>query len=250
MASEIKDLIVANITANNIGSGMPSASIDFSDDINLSTNSLLLNNANFYDGVAPTTTKGDLVVHNGSSNIREAVGPNDSKLVADSTTASGIRYQELNYSQLEQVSVPTASSPYFSPVISLTVATTGVWEPIVTLPLNNSNISSIAGGEIIVGETGLYDIYLGVSAGVDSGGNRRNFFGYTINQPLTPRSIGTVNVMCAEYTTDSSQPVSMANQRIAIPLTASDRLTLWYMQSGGTPVSINIGTINFSIKRI
>lgn len=41
---------------------------------------------------APTTTKGDLIVHDGSSNVRFAVGANDSILVADSAQTKGVKY--------------------------------------------------------------------------------------------------------------------------------------------------------------
>jgi|CXWL01.1.fsa_nt_gi hypothetical protein len=45
-----------------------------------------------FDALAPTTTKGDLVVHNGTDNIRVAVGTNGFTLVADSSTASGVKW--------------------------------------------------------------------------------------------------------------------------------------------------------------
>jgi len=45
-----------------------------------------------FDALAPTTTKGDLIVHNGSDNIRLAVGTNNHVLTADSTQASGVKW--------------------------------------------------------------------------------------------------------------------------------------------------------------
>ncbi len=45
-----------------------------------------------FDALAPTTTKGDLIAHNGSDNIRVAVGTNGQALVADSAQASGLAY--------------------------------------------------------------------------------------------------------------------------------------------------------------
>lgn len=44
------------------------------------------------DALAPTTTKGDIIVHNGTDNIRLAVGSNDQILIADSAEASGIKW--------------------------------------------------------------------------------------------------------------------------------------------------------------
>ena len=45
-----------------------------------------------FDALAPTTTKGDLIVDNGTNNIRLAVGTDTYVLTADSTTASGIKW--------------------------------------------------------------------------------------------------------------------------------------------------------------
>ena len=45
-----------------------------------------------FDALAPSTTKGDLIVHNGTDNIRVAVGSNGQVLQADSTTASGVKW--------------------------------------------------------------------------------------------------------------------------------------------------------------
>ncbi len=45
-----------------------------------------------FDALSPTTTKGDVIVHNGSDNIRLAVGTNDHVLTADSGEASGVKW--------------------------------------------------------------------------------------------------------------------------------------------------------------
>lgn len=45
-----------------------------------------------FDALAPTTTKGDIIVHNGSDNIRIAVGTDTHVLTADSTQASGVKW--------------------------------------------------------------------------------------------------------------------------------------------------------------
>lgn len=46
-----------------------------------------------FDALAPTTTKGDLIVHNGSDNIRVAVGAtNGHVLTVDSAEASGVKW--------------------------------------------------------------------------------------------------------------------------------------------------------------
>lgn len=45
-----------------------------------------------FDALAPTTTKGDIIVHDGSNNLRLAVGANDLVPIADSGEATGIRW--------------------------------------------------------------------------------------------------------------------------------------------------------------
>ena len=45
-----------------------------------------------FDALAPTTTKGDLIVYNGTDNVRLAVGTNDYVLTADSTQATGVKW--------------------------------------------------------------------------------------------------------------------------------------------------------------
>jgi hypothetical protein len=45
-----------------------------------------------FDALAPTTTKGDLIVDNGTNNIRLAVGVDTYVLTADSTVAAGVKW--------------------------------------------------------------------------------------------------------------------------------------------------------------
>lgn len=45
-----------------------------------------------FDALAPTTTKGDLIAHDGSDNLREAIGSNGHILTADSAQASGMKW--------------------------------------------------------------------------------------------------------------------------------------------------------------
>lgn len=47
---------------------------------------------NAYDALSPNTTKGDITVNNGTDNVRQAIGANNSMLVADSTQANGVKW--------------------------------------------------------------------------------------------------------------------------------------------------------------
>lgn len=45
-----------------------------------------------FNALAPTTTKGDLIVSNGTANVRQAVGTDTYVLTADATTATGVKW--------------------------------------------------------------------------------------------------------------------------------------------------------------
>ena len=45
-----------------------------------------------FDALAPTITNGDLIVYNGTDNVRLAVGTNDYVLTADSTQTTGVKW--------------------------------------------------------------------------------------------------------------------------------------------------------------
>jgi hypothetical protein len=45
-----------------------------------------------FDALAPTTSKGDLIVHNGTTDIRLAVGTDNHVLTADSSVAAGVKW--------------------------------------------------------------------------------------------------------------------------------------------------------------
>lgn len=48
-----------------------------------------------FNALSPLTTKGDIIVHNGSNNIRLAIGADAQGLIADSTQASGVKWGNL-----------------------------------------------------------------------------------------------------------------------------------------------------------
>lgn len=98
-----------------------------------------------FDALSPLTTKGDLIVFDGTDNIRLAVGINNYVLTADSTTASGVKW--------------AAASGGSSNITSL-----GLWE-------NNATISanySIASGNNAM-SAGRITVNSGVTVTVPSG---------------------------------------------------------------------------------
>lgn len=51
---------------------------------------------NAFDALAPTTTKGDLIVHDGTDNVRQAIGTDGNVLVADSLQTSGLKWATIS----------------------------------------------------------------------------------------------------------------------------------------------------------
>ena len=50
-----------------------------------------------FNALSPTTTKGDLIVSNGTDNVRQAVGTDTFVLTADSTTATGVKWGSIPF---------------------------------------------------------------------------------------------------------------------------------------------------------
>lgn len=77
-----------------------------------------------FDALAPTTTKGDIIVFDGNDNIRLGVGTNGYYLRADSTTGSGLKWDSVASGGGSVTGVtataPLASSGGTTPDISLT----------------------------------------------------------------------------------------------------------------------------------
>lgn len=78
-----------------------------------------------FNALAPTTTKGDLIVRNGTGNVRLAVGTDTFALVADSTTATGVKWASVGASLTIANDTTTATNlyPTFLTATSGTAAT-------------------------------------------------------------------------------------------------------------------------------
>ena len=87
-----------------------------------------------FDALSPTTTKGDLIVSNGTDNVRLGVGTNNQVLTADSTTSTGVIW--------------AAASGGGS-----NITTQGLWENALTISTNysiTSGNSAMSAGPITV----------------------------------------------------------------------------------------------------
>jgi len=67
---------------------------------------------NAFDALAPTTTKGDLIVSNGTDNVRLGVGADTFALVADSAAATGVKWASVGASLTIANDTTTATNLY------------------------------------------------------------------------------------------------------------------------------------------
>ncbi|WP_413612342.1 tail fiber domain-containing protein [Bdellovibrio sp. HCB-110] len=103
---------LTNLNASNLSSGtLPAARLPaLTGDVTSTagSNSVTLNTVSIakggtgqttqttaFDALSPLTTKGDVLVHNGTDNIRLGVGSDGQALVADSSQASGIKWADI-----------------------------------------------------------------------------------------------------------------------------------------------------------
>lgn len=67
-----------------------------------------------FDALSPLTTKGDLIVHNGTNNVRIGVGSNNTVLTADSTQSTGVKWAtataSVSYTTVSQSTTYTATN--------------------------------------------------------------------------------------------------------------------------------------------
>lgn len=82
------DVVEANLTLNNIG-GSPLSISKGGTGQSTATNA--------FNALSPTTTKGDLIVRNNTSNVRFGVGTDGYLLIADSTQPEGIRWGSASF---------------------------------------------------------------------------------------------------------------------------------------------------------
>lgn len=97
------DVVEANLTLDNIGGTLGIAKGGTGQTTQTAA----------FDALSPTTTKGDLIVDNGTNAIRVAVGTNTHVLTADSSQASGVKWAAVNtapYTWVDKTTTYTAVS--------------------------------------------------------------------------------------------------------------------------------------------
>jgi hypothetical protein len=88
--------------------------LDFASEINLETGNLLIAGGDPFDAIAPTTTKGDLIAHDGATNIRVGVGVDGYIPIANAASAGGFDWFEQptmgRFSQTDSVIVTNTTT--------------------------------------------------------------------------------------------------------------------------------------------
>jgi hypothetical protein len=90
-----------------------------------------------FNAIAPTTTKGDLIVNNGSGNVREAVGTDNTVLIADSTQSTGIRWGTVP-SPGDNIVVVTTTTTLTGAQLGSTIVVKNTANITINLPLSSS----------------------------------------------------------------------------------------------------------------
>jgi hypothetical protein len=144
-----------------------------------------------FDALSPTTTKGDLIVSDGTDNVRQAVGANNYVLTADSTQATGIKWAPASGSGLtisNDTSTATNLYPTFASATSGAMATIYTSDPNLLYKPSTGELTS----ERLISESGFFLNKLSVDAS------------YTVPTGYSAMSAGTITIASGVTITVSS----------------------------------------------
>lgn len=194
-----------------------------------------------FDALSPLTTKGDLIVNNGTNDIRLAVGTNDFVLTADSTQASGVKWAAAGSFSYENAVYTTAAGQSI-PNSTDTIINFGTSE------ISSGLVTTGASWKYTAAVAGVYEIaaFSQFAGGGGWGVGEEAYISLAKNGTIVARIGFTV----ATVAHTSTVPVACAPRQIE--LAASDYIDLRIFQNSGAAISlVSVSTINWvSIKRV
>lgn len=108
-------------------------------------------------GSSPLTTKGDIYTHDASADARLPVGLDSQMLVADSSTATGLKWAA------QPAATPTGYYAMYQDVLTQTIAVINTGYPIKFRTLDLSNgVSVVSDSRITFANTGIYNLQFSV----------------------------------------------------------------------------------------
>lgn len=144
-----------------------------------------------FDALSPTTTKGDLIVSNGTDNVRQAVGADNYVLTADSAQATGVKWAPASGSGLtisNDTSTATNLYPTFASATSGAMSTIYTSDPNLLYKPSTGELTS----ERFVSESGFFVNKLSVDTS------------YTVPAGYSAMSTGTITIANGVTVTVSS----------------------------------------------
>lgn len=172
-----------------------------------------------FDALAPTTTKGDIIVHNGTDNIRLAVGTNDQVLTADSAETSGLKWA-------------ASGGGAGGPTTKVTTASQN------TTSTSLVDITSLTGFAVSANTSYVFQATIfWTSAGSTTG------IGLGVNTPASPTEVRIGAVWQTNTTTAFVNAGS--GDDTAITSTAGNTSARWTFFSGTLRNGANAGNIDF-----
>lgn len=195
-----------------------------------------------FDNLAPTTTKGDLIVRDTSDNIRLAVGANNTIPIADSAVAGGIKWGTVGSIASGKIAIDYTQYTTSDGNNSYTVSIPGN-----SLSTNNgvrftlaiSALQFTGSGSITIaatyGGSSLGSVSLTQSAAVTAtGGGMYIGFIFATGATNTQKGQATLTGTIAETGPLLYQRISSATANTAVDSTASQNLVVTITSSGTT----------------
>lgn len=203
-----------------------------------------------FDALAPTTTKGDLIVYDGTDNVRQAVGTDGQALLADSGQTTGVRWGavlsnpmtttgDIIYSS-DNSGTPARLGIGSSRQVAKVVSGIPAWSNVDLLltnssatPGTNQTLTSSAAAAVFYTPSASIDVTLDNSF---EAGRQINIFNKSSANTITLKA-NDASVIRTIYPNTNAQVVATA----ATPATNTDWLSLNIVVSNPTTYVLTIG---------